>query len=106
MTGSNCERHRKHEQRHPRAVRVARTSAVPQTQEPAGEERERNGGGYKWERLEIPGCPAHLPDQRFAPAGMSRRRTFRAEGQAMNGMSSGAIVTKGRIMSRSSCSRM
>ena len=26
--------------------------------------------------------------------------------QAMNGMSSGAIVTNGRIMSRSSCSRM
>jgi uncharacterized membrane protein YjdF len=32
--------------------------------------------------------------------------TTKRHSQAMNGMSSGAIVTKGRIMSRSSCSRM
>jgi hypothetical protein len=33
-------------------------------------------------------------------------RSSGIEGQAMKGMSSGGIVTKGRIMSRSSCSRM
>jgi hypothetical protein len=33
-------------------------------------------------------------------------RSSGTEGHAMKGISSGGIVTKGRIMSRSSCSRM
>jgi hypothetical protein len=44
-----------------------------------------------------------------SPAAATRQRSTPPETvgcQAMNGMSSGAIVTKGRIMSRSSCSRM
>jgi hypothetical protein len=54
-----CEGERKHDQRHPPAFRVARTSVASQTQESTNKKGERDSRGYDRQGRQIPGCPAH-----------------------------------------------